>query len=127
MKKSFWQGVIIKESLKDQSVLDQIKIVGTRETTLESQGERGEFHFMNVEVEDKKLNGVLEKLKKSIKPDWYVHFVKGNVMHVAFSGRIMTANRGNNAEFESIRTFAIANGIHPDQLPLEHLLDYPFD
>lgn len=122
-----WRGVIIKESLQDKSLLDEVKVVGTRETDLESERERGVFHFMNVEVEDNKINNVLEKLRKSLKPSWYAHLVKGNVMHVAFSRQILTATRDNQEEFGTIRKFAISRGIHPDQLPLEHLLDHPFD
>ncbi|KKR87342.1 hypothetical protein A2875_02830 [Candidatus Gottesmanbacteria bacterium RIFCSPHIGHO2_01_FULL_46_14] len=127
MNRLRWQGVIIKESLNNQSVFGEVKIVGTKEAQLESEGERGMFHFLSVEVEDNKLENVLEKLKKSLRPSWYVHLVKGNVLHVAFLGKVMTAHTDNASEFESIRIHALSKGIHADQLPLEHLLAHPFD
>ncbi|MBI4062528.1 hypothetical protein HY410_01250 [Candidatus Gottesmanbacteria bacterium] len=122
-----WKGVIIRESLKDISVLNDVSIVNTRESRLESEGGRGTFHFHSIEVSENKIVRVLESLKKSLKLYWYTHLVKGNDIQVIFSGMIIRAKRGNAKEFEAIKTYALSKGIHADQLPLEHLLDHPFD
>ena len=50
MNRLRWQGVIIKESLNNQSVFGEVKIVGTKEAQLESEGERGMFHFFSLYV-----------------------------------------------------------------------------
>lgn len=122
-----WKGVIIRESLQDISVLNDVSIVNTRESRLESEEGRGTFHFHSIEVSEDKIVHVLESLKKSLKPNWYIHLVKGDDIQVIFSGTMMRAKRGNAKEFEAIKTYALSKGIHADQLPLEHLLDHPFD
>ncbi len=121
-----WQGVIIEESLKDKSLLEMVKIIKTSEANLESETGRGVFHFHQYELDDAKEGEFIAKAKQAIKPGFYLHLVKDDILLVVMVGVVMTASRGKDEEFKAIRDEAIKVGIHPDQLPLEQLIDNPF-
>ncbi|OIN89498.1 hypothetical protein AUJ59_01410 [Candidatus Beckwithbacteria bacterium CG1_02_47_37] len=122
-----WQGVIIEESLKDKSLLDLVKIIKSIESTLESETDKGTFHFHSYELNDKNLDEFIRRAKEVIKSGFYLHLVRNNTMIIILSDKVFKVHRGNPDEFKAIWDFAIQMGIHRDQLPTEHLLDYPFD
>lgn len=122
-----WRGVLIEESLEDPTVLNRMHIVGTMSERLEGEEDRGEFHFHKVEVDNDALKGVLQDASESIKDSWYFHLVSGDRMIVVFRGRVFEATKGRANEFDAIRAFALSQGIHPEQLQLERLMDNPYD
>lgn len=122
-----WQGVIIEESLKDKSLLDLVKIVKSTESTLESETAKGTFHFHSYELNDQDFADFILKAKAAIKPGFYLHLVQGNTMTVVLTDKVFKVNRGHADEWKIIWDYALKMGIHRDQLPTEHLLDYPFD
>ena len=66
-----WKGVIIKESLENEKILDIMKTVKTRITGLENQG--GRYHFLYFELNDENLENFIEEAKNTIKDKWYTH------------------------------------------------------
>ena len=121
-----WQGVIIEESLKDKRLLELVKILKISEATLESESGRGVFHFSQFELPEEKRVEFIEMAKKAIKPGFYLHLVHNDTLTVVMAGKVFSAIRGQAEQFETIRKEAMKTGIHPDQLPLEQLLDNPF-
>ncbi|OIN88190.1 hypothetical protein AUJ59_04310 [Candidatus Beckwithbacteria bacterium CG1_02_47_37] len=122
-----WQGVIIEESLKDKSLLSLVEIIKSTKSTLESESDKGIFHFHSYQLPDEKFAEFTQAAKKTTKPGFYLHLVQADTLVVVLSGQIFTAYRGNMTQFKAIRDYAIKMGIHSDQLPLEHLLDHPLD
>lgn len=103
-----------------------MKVVDTKTTTLEGETNRGEFHFHSVEVKDDIFDEVVQFASQYIKNSWYFHLVKNNELLVMFQNLVFKAYKGNAEEFKRIREYALSQGIHPNQLPLERLIENPY-
>jgi len=119
-----WQGVVLEESLEDKSLLELVKIVGTKKEKLEEEDRVMTFH--NVEVDDSKKQEYLDKAVHSIKQGFYLHLCKDGNMYVVFRDKIFNF-RKNDPELERARDYGKSIGIIEEQMPFEHLVDHPFD
>lgn len=122
-----WKGVFIEEGFEDLSALDYALIKQTDSWEFEGEVGRGKFHFHKIEVYGAKLDEFVKLAQQAIKDSWYLHLVKGDSMKVIFSEIVFNVSRGDKEQFNHIRKYAISEGIHPEQLDLERLLDNPFD
>jgi hypothetical protein len=109
-----WQGVILRESLEEKSLLKLVKIVETKKDRY------------NIEVDDKNKEEFVQKAIKSIKPKFYIHLVKDKVMYVMFRNHMFKFSRGY-PELETAREYGKSIGIIEKQMPFEHLLKSPWD
>ena len=78
-----WHGIVIDQSLKDKSVVDGLKILGTKE--------EGEWKVYKVEVEDDKLQDTIQLIQPILNSGgWYVHFYNdsGEKLTVVFRNRV---------------------------------------
>jgi hypothetical protein len=106
-----YKGVIIEESLKDNLILNEFKIVGLSVTKEKNPADR--WHMYAVEGSEE----VIEKLPKLIKPSkWYAHFWNGRDMIAVFSDKIFRFKYDDQiARNESIE-YGISIGIPKKQL-----------
>jgi hypothetical protein len=119
-----WKGVIIKESLENEKILNIIKTVKTRITGLENQG--GRYHFLYFELNDENLENFIEEAKNTIKDKWYTHVCKGNEMIVIFSGKIFRFKEKESSKIEEARNYGLSLGIIKEQMPFEELIKNPY-
>ena len=122
-----WKGVIIKESLEDDSVLKLVKIIKSRKTTLEKEAERGFLTFLCVEIKDQDKNTLINKLKSSIKGGFYMHIVKENIMIVIYKNKVFEFTSEEKNKLEEARNYGLSIGILKEQLPFENLIKNPYD
>lgn len=122
-----WRGVAIEESFEGSQLPPGVRVVGTRLARLETEEDRGQFRFHEVEVSDGDLAAVVDVACRTLRPSWYFHLVKGDDMKVLFRGRAFDLNRQNPTQIEAARRYGMERGIPAGQLPLEHLFDNPFD
>ena len=122
---NMWQGVVLEESLDDKSLLNLTKIVGTDIDKLEEEDRVMTFH--KIEVTDSERYQFIEKARQSIKPGFYIHLCKGGKMCVIFKDKIFKFKKGQQSLLEKAREYGKSIGIIPEQMPFEHLIDYPFD
>lgn len=125
MKK--YKGVLIDQSVLDpKAILDNLKVVSSRTTTLEGESFRGEVTFHNIEVSEDSLWEVLSKVAEDIKaPGWYFHLVDGQRLYIVLPRVILFAENNDN-ELNSIVEYAKSQGIHPDQLNIKQLFENPY-
>jgi hypothetical protein len=119
-----WKGVIIKESLENEKILDKIRIVRTRVTDLEMQG--GSYHFLYFELEDEYLESFLKEAKMTIKNKWYTHVCKDNEMIVIFSGKVFRFKESQADKLEDARNYGLSVGIIKEQMPFEEIIRNPY-
>ncbi len=122
-----WQGVIIEESLEDKTLLDMTRIVGTRETFLEEEENKGIMHLHSIEIENYAKELFVERAKSSIRQGWYIHICKNSTMVVIFRGKSFEFSEGQKEKIEEAQKYGESVGIHPAQLPSENLIRNPFD
>jgi len=84
-----YHGIIIKEGLKNPSILGQIKILGTKKT--------GEWTLLRVEVNENEINDVIKIVKENLltNPVYYAHFYRNEELIVVFPEKIfyLTPNK----------------------------------
>lgn len=122
-----FKGILIDQSVPDPtSVLDIVKVISKRETSLESESFRGKVLFYNLEVTSNNLWLILNYVAENINsPGWYFHLVNKDRLYIVMPKTILFAGN-NEAELKNIIDYASNHGIHPDQLNLKKLFDNPF-
>ena len=121
-----WKGVIIEESLEDKEILKLFRIVGTRESYLESEEYKGTLKFHNIEVDDVRKEQFVNKAASSIKQGWYIHIVKGDMMIVIFKGKFFEFSEHDVVKIEEAKQYGLQIGIVSEQMDFESLIKNPF-
>jgi len=88
---SEYHGIIIKEGLKDKSILNKMKILG--------QKKGREWTLLRVGVNENQILQVIELVQKSLltEPIYYAHFYRKQELIVVFPQKIfyLTPNKEN--------------------------------
>ncbi|MFZ5954937.1 MAG: hypothetical protein ACOYT4_00780 [Nanoarchaeota archaeon] len=80
-----WKGWIINESLKDERILSNFRIV---KSVIEENNEGTEkevWTLSTVEFEDKEVEKISKMLEESIKLEYYAHFTNGKELLIVFA------------------------------------------
>jgi hypothetical protein len=104
-----------------------VRIVKEKVERLEGEEDLGEFHFYNIEVEEKDLPMAVQEATHSLRPSWYFHLVKGDQMKVMFRGKVFDVTSGDTSQLEAVKKYEMENGVHEEQIQLERLFDNPYD
>jgi len=122
-----WRGVIIEESLDDKSILNLVKVVKLRKTTLEKESEKGFLTFLYIELNDEKKDAFVKKALTSIKNRFYLHVCKENNMIVIYKDKVFEFSSDNVVKLNEARNYGLSIGILKEQMPFEKLIKYPYD
>jgi hypothetical protein len=121
-----WRGVIIEESLDDKSLLDLVRIVKSKKTTLEEESERGFLTFLYIELGDEKKDEFVKKAVSSIKDNFYLHICKGEKMIVIFKDKMFEFSSDELDEINKARDYGLSIGIIREQMSFEELIKDPY-
>ncbi|MBN2095272.1 MAG: hypothetical protein JW727_04440 [Candidatus Aenigmarchaeota archaeon] len=121
-----WKGVIIEESLGNKELLEDAEIVGRYKRDLESEGEKGLFHFYKVRVSDDVIEKVIRKGKSAIKRGWYIHLCKDDLMVIIYKDRSFRHIKGDKESLVELRDYGKSIGIGDARLPDESFLENPW-
>lgn len=84
-----YHGIIIKEGLKDPSILGKMKILGRKRT--------GEWTLLRVKVNENKIKEAIRSVKKNLltNPVYYTHFYRDEELIVVFPEKVfhLTPNK----------------------------------
>jgi predicted ABC-type exoprotein transport system permease subunit len=121
-----WKGVIIKESLTNDSILKLIKIIKSRRTTLENEKKRGFLTFLYIEIKDEDKNTFVNKAQSLIRGRFYIHIVKENNMIIIYKNKVFEFSSEDFDRLEEARKYGLSIGILREQLPSERLIKNPY-
>ena len=118
-----YEGLIIKESLKNESILERLDIIKTEVWDVDnaSEDQPKQWHVSYFQVEENKIDDIAEQISKSLQNGkWYVNF-SGNVEYtvVVFPDKVFKYKKGDIKE----RAMAVEYG-RGLQIP-ESQLDWP--
>jgi hypothetical protein len=86
---SEYHGIIVKEGLKNQSILNKLKILGKKKA--------GEWTLLRVGVGENRINEVIKLVQKNLvtEPAYYAHFYRNQELIVVFPRKIfiLTPNK----------------------------------
>jgi len=122
-----WRGIAIEEGFEGRSLFPNLTVIGTETQRLEGEDALGEFHFHKVEVTDIQLPALLKEAIRTLRPSWYFHLVQAGKMIVIFRGKSFEVVQGDACRLLEVKEYALAQGIHEDQLRLERLFENPYD
>lgn len=116
-----YKGVIIEESLRDTSVLEQIKIVSTKiEPVKESHKTPWlkQWTLYTVEIDEDKIETVAEKIKGALETEhnWYADFKNEKYHFIVFRNKVFKVNRSKQEEYEKVKKYGMTLGIPDYQL-----------
>src|SRR3989344_4238269 len=118
-----WKGVVIKESMK-KNILKPKNIVKARKMYLESEKEKGIFHFLYIKIMNSEKENFVRNAKSSLKKSWYVHICNHDEMIVIFREKVFKINDKKSAK--KAREYGLSIGIKKELMSFEKLLKNPW-
>ena len=120
----FYTGAIIRESLTDTSVLNDLELV-TRE--VEKVDEDMKTPWLDVwtidtvKIPENKIAEVCQQLSLVIDDsncdDWYADFRNDDWLYVVFKNRVFKIDRHNPDSYAAMKTYALSHNLPEYQLP----------
>ncbi len=112
-------GVLLKESLTDDGVLDFIQIVSTElwEVRGAVAPQPGWWTVIRFEADTQRAEEIAQRFSKALKPtSWYIHFSTDIDTYVIFPERVFRYPKGNQAARAEATAHALSLGIPRSQL-----------
>ncbi len=105
-----YKGTIVEESLNDNHILNDFKIISFRISTDKNQADRWHLYNVVVTYED------IIRLSMNIKPRWYMHFWKGRDVIAIFYGKKFEFNYDDKSSWAPAIEYGFSVGIPKEQL-----------
>lgn len=103
-------GTIVEESLEDNRILNDLKIVSFRISKDDNPADR--WHLYGVEVSEEEI----DKLKREIKDKWYAHFWKGDDVIAVFKDKKFAFKHSDKETWKTAIEYGLSLGIPAEQL-----------
>ena len=117
-----YTGIVIEESLRDTSVLNEVTILETKVEPITPEHMTPwltQWTLHTVEIPEEMAEDFAEKLSRSFDkehPDWYADF-KNDVYHfIVFAGKIFKVNRAKPTRYKDAKAYGSSIGIPEYQL-----------
>lgn len=100
-----YSGCIIKESLKDLSILDEFDIV--------------DEDICTVKIDKSKIENILPRLQAAMVDDkvWYCDLKCNDYHYIIFNDKIFKIDRNYGEQYEEAKKYGLNRGIPEEQLP----------
>lgn len=112
-------GVVIEESLRDPSVLQEMEITATLVEPVTEEHHTPwleQWTLHDVGVPDAKADEVAEALGVSLESGWYADFKNPVYHYVVFPGRVFKVERKNPDQYQQVVAHGLSLGIPDHQL-----------
>lgn len=110
-----WRGIIVSESLKDPSEINQLEIykaeISTRDLDL-GDGKRGRWHIYYVLASESQI----DSLSMQLKGGWYCHFWNSDALKIVFPSKKFDASVSDRMTWKDAITYGSSIGIPEDEL-----------
>jgi hypothetical protein len=117
-----YRGVIIEESLKDKSVLQDVKILKTKVEQVTEKHKTPwleQWTLHTIEILEDKADSVAEKISKVINDQpspWYADFKTDEIHYIIYPHKIFKINRASREEYQAATDYGVSLGIPPYQV-----------
>jgi len=108
--KNEYEGVIIKETLTDELLLDlltidKVEICRTNDT----------IKYWTLIYFHSKTHDLPQRLEETIIEDWFADMKSGTTKYIIFKNRVLTYEIGNRMEKEKVLAYCHSRGIPEEQ------------
>ena len=113
-----FRGLLLRESLKDEGVLDSVKVTKTEVWDVQNAegGQPERWTAISFEGESDQADVVAEAMGQAIKPEWYANFSTETHVYVMFEDRVFKYVKGDAAVRAKVEAYAISVGIPETQV-----------
>jgi hypothetical protein len=105
-----YKGTIVKESLNDNRILNDFKIINFKISKDENPANRWHLYTVIVTRDD------IAKLSENIKPKWYMHFWKDREVIAIFHDKKFEFNYDDKSSWAPAVEYGLSIGIPKEQL-----------
>ena len=109
MKREY-EGVIIKETLTDELLLDLLTI-----DKVELHRTDDTIKYWTLVFFHSKAHDLPQRLAETIIEDWFADMKLGNTKYIIFKNRVLTYEIGNRAEKDKVLAYCRSRGIPEEQ------------
>lgn len=117
-----FRGVIIEESLKDNSVLQDVKVLSTKVEVVTEEHKTPwikQWTLHTVEIPEDKADEVTEKMSRAISDQpssWYADYKNDRTHYIIYPGKVFKIDRRSKEEYQAATDYGISLGIPPYQV-----------
>ena len=112
-------GLILKESLEETSVLDSLRVTRT-ETWQASNAaayQPNTWTALSFEADERQADTLAEALSRSLKPQgWYINASTATDVYVIFPNKVYKYRKGDSVQREEAKRYGLTVGIPESQL-----------
>ena len=118
-----YKGTVIEESLEDRSILDDIKILGTKVEQVTEKHKTPwlkQWTLHTIEIPEAEAAGVAEHLSQNINTQhatsWYIDYKNDRWHYVIFRDKVFVVDRSKPEQYEAVTRYGVSVGIPDYQL-----------
>ena len=113
-----FSGLLLKESLKDASILDRLQVTKTEVWDVDNaEGQQPErWTAISFEGESEQADDVARALSRVMKPAWYANFSTETHVYVIFAERVFKYRKGDGVARAEAEAYATSVGIPESQV-----------
>ena len=111
-----YEGVIIEESLEDNNILKNVKILETKVEKVVEEHKTPwikKWTLHTVEIPENQVSSVAEKISKALdsKHDWYADFKNDTHHYIIFRDKVFYIDRKSKEQYNEAKRYGISLGI----------------
>jgi hypothetical protein len=111
-------GLLLKESLQDERVLDLIEVIKTETWHIDNTADfqPNIWTALTFEGDENQADTIAEKMSQSLKPRWYINISTEKHAYVIFLGKVFKYPKGDQLKRAEAENYARSLGIPESQI-----------
>jgi hypothetical protein len=111
-------GLILKESLSDLGLLDNLHITKTEvwQVTNAVAWQPSTWTAVSFEADEAQADQLAEQMSLALKPRWYINASTSGLVYVIFTGRVFKYPKGDGNKRLAVQDYARSVGVPESQL-----------
>jgi hypothetical protein len=125
-----YKGVIIEESLGDNSVLKEVKILNTKIEKVTEKHKTpwlSKWTLLTVEIPERKAEEIADKISKSFdyshKSAWYADFKNDEFHYIIFKDKVFNIDRTKPEDYQAATNYGVSLGIPDYQVDFSPIIE----
>jgi hypothetical protein len=119
MREDVFRGLLLKESLRDEGILDMVRV--TDEAVWDVAGrveewQPGRWTAVSFEGDDTRADELAERMSRAIKPKWYANLSTETHAYVVFADWVFKYVKGDSEARARAQEYAISVGVPQSQV-----------
>jgi hypothetical protein len=113
-----FSGLLLKESLKDESILNLVRVTQTEVWGVQNaeDWQPEQWTAILFEGESNRADEIAQALSRAMKPAWYANFSTEKHAYVVFAGKVFKYIKGDTQARIEAQAYALSAGVPESQI-----------